>query len=47
MIYFVSRCRAYAPQPNVTFNADANMGRRFAILMAHVGALRPSGFGAG
>ena len=33
--------------PNVTFNADANMGHRFAILMAHVGTLRPSGFGAG
>jgi hypothetical protein len=34
-------------QPNVTFNADANMGHRFAILMAHVGTLRPSGSGAG
>lgn len=34
-------------KPNVTFNADANMGHRFAILMAHVGALRPSGSGAG
>jgi hypothetical protein len=31
----------YAPQPNCRFNADANMGHRFAILMAHVGALRP------
>jgi hypothetical protein len=33
--------RAYAPQPNETFNADANIGHRFAILMANVGALRP------
>jgi hypothetical protein len=29
------------PQPNETFNADANIGHRFAILMANVGALRP------
>jgi hypothetical protein len=32
---------AYAPQPNETFNADANIGHRFAILMANVGTLRP------
>jgi hypothetical protein len=32
---------AYAPQPNESFNADANIGHRFAILMANVGALRP------
>jgi hypothetical protein len=32
---------AFAPQPNETFNADANIGHRFAILMANVGALRP------
>jgi hypothetical protein len=31
----------FAPQPNETFNADANIGHRFAILMANVGALRP------
>jgi len=31
----------YAPQPNETFNADANIGHRVAILMANVGALRP------
>jgi hypothetical protein len=31
----------YAPQPNETFNADANIGHRFAIFMANVGALRP------
>jgi len=34
-------------QPNCRFNADANMGHRFAILMAHVGALRASRSGAG
>ena len=33
--------------PNWAFNADANMGHRFAILMAHVGALRASRCGAG
>jgi hypothetical protein len=39
---------AYAPQPNETFNADANIGHRFAILMANVGTLRPYRvFGAG
>jgi hypothetical protein len=32
---------AFAPQPNESFNADANIGHRFAILMANVGALRP------
>jgi hypothetical protein len=32
---------AFAPQPNETFNADANIGHRSAILMANVGALRP------
>ena len=37
----------YAPQPNCRFNADANMGHRFAILMAHVGALRASRSGTG
>jgi hypothetical protein len=31
----------YAPQPNETFNADANIGHGFAIVMANVGALRP------
>jgi hypothetical protein len=34
---------AYAPQPNETFNADANTGHGFAILLASVGALRPYG----
>jgi hypothetical protein len=33
--------RAYVPQPNESFNADANIGHRYAILMANVGALRP------
>jgi hypothetical protein len=37
----------YAPQPNCRFNADANTGHRFAILMASVGALQPSASGAG
>jgi hypothetical protein len=32
---------AYAPQPNRSFNADANTGHGFAIFMASVGALRP------
>jgi hypothetical protein len=32
---------AFAPQPNETFNADANIGHGFAIFMANVGALRP------
>jgi hypothetical protein len=30
-----------APQPNESFNADANIGHGFAIFMANVGALRP------
>lgn len=38
---------SYAPQPNYRFNADANIGHRSAILMANVGALRPSAYGAG
>jgi hypothetical protein len=38
---------AFAPQPNETFNADANIGHRFAILMANVGTLRASRSGAG
>ena len=37
----------YAPQPNWGFNADANIGHRFAILMAYVGTLRTSCSGAG
>jgi len=32
---------ASAAKPNESFNADANIGHRFAILMANVGALRP------
>jgi hypothetical protein len=38
---------AYVPQPNESFNADANIGHRFAILMANVSALRASRSGAG
>jgi len=38
---------AFAPQANSRFNADANTGHRFAILMASVGARRPSASGAG
>lgn len=37
----------FAPQPNWGFNADANMGHAFGILMAHVGTLRTSCSGAG
>ncbi len=36
-----------AQKPNCRFNADANMGHRFTILMPHVGALRASRSGAG
>ena len=36
----------YAPQPNCKFNVDANSGHAFGILLAAVGALRPSGSGA-
>jgi len=32
---------------NCRFNADANTGHRFAILMASVGTLQPSASGAG
>ena len=32
---------ALAHKPNESFNADANIGHRFAILMANVGPLRP------
>ena len=39
--------RAYAPQPNCRFNADANISHAFGILMAYVGALQPSASGAG
>lgn len=39
--------RAFAPQPNLGFNADANIGHGFAIFMAYVGTLQPSVSGAG
>jgi predicted nucleotidyltransferase len=32
---------AFAGKPNGTFNADANTGHGFAVLLASVGALRP------
>ena len=35
------------PQPNCRFNADANTGHGFAILLASVGTLRTSCSGAG
>jgi len=41
MIVF-AKCRN-CPQPNETFNADANIGHGFAIFMANVGTLRPDG----
>jgi hypothetical protein len=37
----------FAPQPNLAFNADANTGNGFGIVMACVGALRASRCGAG
>jgi hypothetical protein len=37
----------YAHKPNWRFNADANTGHGFAILLASVGALRASRSGAG
>ena len=37
----------FAPQPNRSFNADANTGHAFGILMARVGTLRTSCSGAG
>jgi hypothetical protein len=35
--------RAPTHKPNCTFNADANTGHGFAILLASVGTLRPYG----
>jgi hypothetical protein len=35
-----------APPPNCKFNVDANSGHALGILLAAVGALRPSGSGA-
>ena len=37
----------FVHQPNWWFNADTNIGHRFAILMAYVGTLQPSASGAG
>jgi hypothetical protein len=33
--------RAYAPQPNCRFNADANSGHAFGIFLPAVCTLRP------
>lgn len=38
--------RAMRELPNWAFNMDANTGHGFAIFMASVGTLRPSGSGA-
>ena len=38
--------RANGQKPNCKFNVDANSGHAFGILLAAVGALRPSGSGA-
>ena len=38
--------RATGQKPNCKFNVDANSGHAFGILLAAVGALRPSGSGA-
>ncbi len=38
--------RASGQKPNCKFNLDANSGHAFGILLAAVGALRPSGSGA-
>ena len=38
--------RANGQKPNCKFNVDANIGHAFGILLAAVGALRPSGSGA-
>ena len=38
--------RANEQKPNCAFNVDANSGHAFGILLAAVGALRPSGSGA-
>ena len=37
---------ANGQKPNCKFNVDANSGHAFGILLAAVGALRPSGSGA-
>jgi len=43
---FACNALSYAPAPNCKFNVDANSGHAFGILLAAVGALRPSGSGA-
>ncbi len=41
------RAIANALTPNPSFNADANTGHGFVVLLASVGALRASRSGAG
>ena len=43
----ISHWFVYAAAPNWAFNADANTGHAFGILMACVGTLRASRSGAG
>lgn len=43
----MSTVSEYGHRPNWALHADANMGHGFAILLPHVGTLRPSGSGAG
>jgi hypothetical protein len=43
----ISKCLLNERWPNWSFNADANTGHGFAILLASVGALRASRSGAG
>ena len=38
-----STAQSSATRLTITLNADANMGHGFAIVMAHVGTLRPCG----
>jgi hypothetical protein len=40
-VVYRAHSRGICAQPNESFNADANIGHRFAIVMANVGALRP------
>jgi hypothetical protein len=46
-MYSTTEVPSFAQRSNWRFNADANIGHRFAILMAHVGTLRASRSGAG
>jgi hypothetical protein len=41
-----TKTKMFSQQPNWAFNADANSCHGFAIFMAAVGSLRPSGCAA-